>query len=525
MQTVPIYGVIVGFTLGIFIRSFFSIGLPWILWIFCIGLALCLVSLKKKNTRAASLLLLLSLCLCSFSLGLLRMDREVHFEENPHYQSQLDTVLSEEGIIVREPDIRASSQHLYVKVNNELLLVTTDRYVDVSYGDKVSFTGKLAKPTSFETDIGRTFNYQGYLNARGVHYVVSFAKVTVIEQNQASVILKNILEFKHLFMRNIEAVLPEPYAGLGEGLLLGVKQALGKDIEASFRTTGIIHIVVLSGYNIMLVVLFVMYLLALFLPMRLRLVCGALSILLFAILVGLSPTVMRASAMALLLLLSQATERTYVVLRALVLTGFFMLILNPYLLVYDVGFQFSFIATLGLILVSPHLAFYVRFMPTWFKLREFLTATLATQIFITPILLYQMGQLSVVAVFVNLLVLPMVPVAMVLIFITGMVGFISTTLSSLVGYMAYMSLAYIILIAEVFAKLPFASYVVPAFPFYVVVIVYFLYALILWRLYVKASRPGRPLISKSHDWTVVEEQTLVPVTLKSTFNDTPIFFR
>lgn len=453
------------------------------------------------------------------------MDRAVQFEENPHYQSQLETVLTEEGIVVREPDIRASSQHLYVKVENELLLVTTDRYVNVSYGDHISFTGKLTKPTSFETDLGRTFNYGGYLHARGVNYVVSYAKITIKDSDKASVILGNVLQFKHLFMRNIEAVVPEPYAGLGEGLLLGVKQALGKDIEASFRTTGIIHIVVLSGYNIMLVVLFVMYIFALFLPMRFRLVCGAISILLFALLVGLSPTVMRASAMALLLLLAQATERTYVVLRALVLTGVFMLILNPYLLVYDVGFQFSFIATLGLIVVSPYLASYVAFMPTWLKLREFLTATLATQIFITPILLYQMGQFSVVAVFANLLVLPMVPVAMLLTFITGMVGFISTSLSFLFGYLAYWSLAYIIFIAQIFAALPFAAYVVPAFPFYVVVIVYFLYAYILWRLYIKTSTPRRPLVEKNDDWTVVEEQTLAPVTSKTIANDVPIFFR
>jgi membrane protein implicated in regulation of membrane protease activity len=119
----------------------------------------------------------------------------------------------------------------------------------------------------------------------------------------------------------------------------------------------------------------------------------------------------------------------------------------------------------------------------------------------------------------------MVPVAMLLTFITGMVGFISSTLSLLIGYMAYVSLAYIILIAEVFAKLPFAAYVVPVFPFYVVVIVYLLYAFILRRLYVKASRSDRPLIPKNDGWTVEEESTLLPSISKSTSGDTPIFFR
>jgi competence protein ComEC len=355
--------------------------------------------------------------------------------------------------------------------------------------------------------------------------VVSFANVQVVETGKGNMVLEYLLVFKHAFMQNIEAVIPEPYVGLSEGLLLGVKQGLGNDLEDAFRKTGIIHIVVLSGYNIMLVVLFVMYLLALIVPMRFRLLFGAISIFLFACMVGLSPTVMRASAMALLLLLAQATERTYAVLRALVVTGTLMLVLNPYLLVYDVGFQFSFIATLGLILVSPYLASYVTFMPTWFKLREFLTATLATQIFITPLLLYQMGQFSVVAIIVNLLVLPMVPVAMLFTFITGVVGFVSTSLSVVCAYLAYLSLAYIIVIAQAFAKLPFASYVVPAFPFCVVVIVYLLYAYILWRLYVKISKPRRPTVPKTDDWTVVEEQTLAVSSKINKESDIPIFFR
>ena len=132
-----------------------------------------------------------------------------------------------------------------------------------------------------------------------------------------------------------------------------MKRALGKDLEEVFRTVGIIHIVVLSGYNIMIVADAIMRVLALFFFPRTRLIIGVGTIALFAILVGLSATVVRASMMAALVLIARGTGRQYAVLRALAFAGTVMLLINPYLLVYDPVFQLSFLATLGLILLSP----------------------------------------------------------------------------------------------------------------------------------------------------------------------------
>jgi competence protein ComEC len=323
-------------------------------------------------------------------------------------------------------------------------------------------------------------------------------------------------------MSHVEAVISEPEVGLGEGLLLGVQQALGEDIEEAFRATGVIHIVVLSGYNIMLVVTFVMYVLAFFIPFKYRLFFGSVTIVLFACMVGLSATVVRASIMAILALVAKSTGHTYAVVRALFVAGVLMLLYNPYLLVYDVGFQLSFIATLGLILVSPLVLQYVRFMPTFIHLREFLTATIATQIFVTPILLYQMGQFSVVAIVVNLLVLPMVPVSMLLTFFTGIVGFVSTSLSLPFAYLAYLSLTYILYVVQFFAQLPFASFVVPVFPFFIVVLWYMLYAYILWRL--QSKEKVSSLIKASIEvqtvtgWMIVDEDTYKK-SLKRTTTD------
>lgn len=441
-------------------------------------------------------------------------------------ESQLTQNVSLEGVVVREPDIRESTQHLYVDIGNELVLVTTDIYTEVSYGDRVVVMGTLQKPEPFETDLGRTFNYKGYLEARGVRYIVAFAHTSVIQSHQGNIVIEKLLTFKHAFMTKIESVIISPDVGLAEGLLLGVKQALGTELEDAFRKTGITHVVVLSGYNVMLVVTFVMYVLAFVLPLRGRLVFGVVAIVLFACLVGLSATVVRASAMAVLMLIAKATGRTYAVMRALVFTGIVMLVINPYLLAYDVGFQFSFVATLGLILVAPHLEKHLGFMPTYIGLREFLTATLSAQIFVMPILLYQMGQFSVVAIVVNLLVLPMVPLSMLLTFITGLVAFVSTTLAIPFAYLTYLSLEYILLVVRSFAALPFAAYTIPAFPFYVVIISYGILALLLWHVYFRKST--QKLVHKDMltKWTIEDEEQVSKKLLeKSDTAAVPIYFR
>jgi competence protein ComEC len=442
-----------------------------------------------------------------------------------------------EGIVVREPDVRTRVVQLTVRVEEDLVLVSTDRFTPVSYGDSVTVIGQIEVPEAFETDLGRMFDYKGYLKARGTTFVVPFAKVEVTDSGKGNKIISSLLSFKHAFIQKLEAAIPYPYVGLGTGLLLGVKQSLGESLEEAFRTAGIMHIVVLSGYNMMIVIMFVSSFLAFFFPQRVQLFFGAIAICAFTLMVGLGASVVRASVMALLVLLAQATGRTYAVLRALFAVGVLMLLLNPYLLVYDVGFQLSFIATLGLIVVAPAIERYALFMPSIFGLRGFLITTVAVQIFVTPILLYQIGEFSIVAVFVNLAVLPMVAPAMLLTFLTGVLGFFHAGLGTLMGYFAYLSLGYIITIAEFASSVPFAAVAIPKFPFAIVVISYGLLGYWLWRLRQTPEVTESEELQESQEdfskWTIVDEATLKtksgqslrdcpPIALKT---ETPIFFR
>ncbi len=477
------YVSIITFLLGVFVATFAPLSLPTLAWITLLAVVCALFWWRSTLATEMTGWLFLSVTLVFFGLGALRLEvASWNFGHSP-----LETAVGEKvtlvGVVSKEPDRRENSTRLFVQTKDDLVLVSTDRYQSVTYGDEVRVEGKLEKPESFATEFGRTFNYPGYLLAKGVEYQISFATVEVTDTGKGNFLVTHLLNFKFAFMDRIELLIPEPAVGLGEGLLLGVKQALGDELETAFRKTGIIHIVVLSGYNIMLVVVFVMYILGKFFSVRPRVVMGILAIVSFALLVGLSATVVRASIMAILLLLAQAFGRIYLVLRGLLVAGMIMVLFNPYILVYDVGFQLSFLATLGLILVAPHLENVFTKVPSKVGIRMFLVATLATQIAVLPLLLYQIGEFSVVAVLVNILVLPMVPVAMLLTFLSGMVAFVSIGLASPLAYLAYWSLAYINNVALWFADIPWAAFVVPAFPFYIVPLVYAAMGYLLWRFY------------------------------------------
>ena len=530
VKSIYFYTGILSFCVGVVLASVYAVSFVYIVWLVVLGGALGLVVRRRGFAPPSDYLQLLVLFCIACALGIMRFNYAALDEENILYERLVGQEVMLEGIVVREPDVREKVIHLYVQVEDELLLVKAPRYADVSYGDLLVFQGELQKPEAFETDLGRTFQYPEYLHARGVSYTVSFANIEILQTEQGNRFIARILKTKEQFMQSIERVLPEPQVGLAEGLLLGVKQALGDELESVFRKTGIIHIVVLSGYNVMLVVIFITYILSYVMPYRWRSIFGIGSIICFAILVGLSATVVRACIMASLILVARSFGRRYAVVRALLLAGLVMILLNPYLLVYDVGFQLSFVATLGLLFLAPHIEKLVMWMPTWLSMREFLTATIATQIFVMPILLYNIGELSVVSIVVNVLVLPMVPVAMLLTFLTGIAMTVFTPLAVVLGYMTYVSLSYILGVATFFAQVPLASFSVPAFPFWVVPVSYGALVYVLYRLHVVSVSNGVLSVAPLAGWTIEEEhvvqQKLTDESLRdSSVNQLPTFFR
>jgi competence protein ComEC len=509
-----------------------------------------LVLARRHHVSAAStrLVLCAGVAVACIGLGMFRFSSYDMSLQQTELNARVGDNTTVVGTVVREPDRRAATTFLTVATGDTRVRVSTDVYTPVRYGDTVAVTGKLAVPEPFATDFGRTFDYPGYLRAEGITHTMSFVEVTIQESAPASV-LRLLYTMKSFILERLYRVIKEPEAALGAGLLFGVQTGLDDELMDDFRVAGVVHIIVLSGYNILLVVLFVMYILSYLLPFRFRLVAGIGAIVLFALFVGFSPSVVRASIMAILLLVSSLLARPYSIMRALLLAATSMVLLNPYILRYDIGFQLSCMATLGLIMIAPTLEQWFRRVPSgWLQTRSFLVATIATQIAVAPLLLYHIGQWSFVAIPANLLILPLVPVAMLCTFLTVLVAVASTVLALPVAFVATLTLSSIIGLAKLCASIPYAVVTVPAFPGYIVPVLYggLCY---LWYRYVYQPPLRASTVVPRHDpfdlssvalYTIEDEEDLkpkpsprsVPVSPKhksgvaaATPDETPIFFR
>jgi competence protein ComEC len=401
----------------------------------------------------------------------------------------LGTEVSLEGTVVVEPDIRETTQRVTLLIESEgvktKVLAVAPRYPEVAYGARIQAEGRFALPEPFGTDGGRTFRYDRFLAKDGVFALVEFGRVEVLTPPEGILArgMASLLSVKHAFQQGLSAALPEPNASLASGLITGGKQGLGEALLEAFVVAGLVHIVVLSGYNVMIVAEGVLRSLA-FLPKRTAALVALSVITAFVFVAGAGPASVRAGFMAALALIARATGRTYAVLRALLIVAFVMLLMNPLLLAYDPGFQLSFLATLGLILGSPILSARLAFVRSAFW-RELLSATLGAQLSVLPLILYQTGLLSFISLPANLVVLPSVPLAMLLSAVAGVAGMIVPAAAPFVGLPAHALLSFIVASAEFAAAFPGASATLPAFPFPLVLVMYGALALVTAR----AARP------------------------------------
>jgi competence protein ComEC len=270
---------------------------------------------------------------------------------------------------------------------------------------------------------------------------------------------------------------------LASGLLLGTRGGFDSEIKKEFISTGTIHIIALSGYNITIVAEGVMKILGLVLAQTFSVAIGVVVIFLFIIMAGASSTAIRAGIMASVALFARITGRTYEAGRALVVAAL-MMIAYDLRVVTDISFQLSFIATFGVLFVAPKIIKLVVFIPASLGLRELVATTIGATIAVLPILLYSTGILSIVSLPTNILILPFIPIAMFFIFISGILAFISIPVSIPFAYLSQLILKYILATIHFFAELPFASVTVSTFPLVLTIV---LYLLILWWVFKKKA--------------------------------------
>ena len=426
-------------------------------------------------------------------------------ETLPHYIGHKEMLV---GRVAEDPDARDTAMRVVLddlSIDNSAisgkLLVSLPPNTPVSYGDTLEVKGTVTAPQSFTTDTGHVFDYPNYLRVQGISAELSYA--TLLDARRGGLALFGALfSLKHIFERSLERLIPNPENALLQGELLGERHGISQVLTDAFVKSGLVHIVVLSGYNISIIALAIFWLLAP-LPRRARFALGGAAMLLFALMTGLGASTLRALVMSLVALLANYLRRPALALRMLALAAFALALWNPLLPLYDPSYILSVLATFGIITLSPWVDAHLSRIKMLRKqqlyaTREILAATLSVELFVTPALLYFSGVLSLLSLPANALVLPLVPATMLFGFLAGVLGLVSPLLALAPAFVAYMLLKFTLMVVATVTSLPLSSIIVPQFSPWILIAAYIPLGWFAMRTYNEAQKINLASSSKGH---------------------------
>ncbi len=359
------------------------------------------------------------------------------------------------AIVAKEPEHKGNYQNIIVKNEKGLkILLRADPNREVKYGDELQLSCRLKIPENRNED----FDYQAYLAKDGIYYLCQSANFKITGESRGSGFYGAVLKTKNRMENAISEIIPEPQASLGNGLLFGGKSGLSKSAQEDFNRTGMSHITAVSGFNVAIIAEYLM-LAGIWLGLwRKHAFYFALSgIFLFVLMIGFPSSAVRAAVMGGLLIWAMKNGRLANSENAILFAGAIMLLLNPMLLRWDIGFQLSFLATLGIVELSPFWE-KLSFKKYHFSfITEIIFLTISAQIFVLPILIYNFHNLSLVSLLANILILPIIPLTMLLVFLSALGGLFLGYFSYLPAWLAFLPLKYEMEVISWLSELSWAS--------------------------------------------------------------------
>lgn len=446
-----------------------SVSVPWWGW-----LAAALLMLLVAILRAKGGLRVLAGCAALFALGGMRMAL-VEAASPPDIATFNGRgFVTVEGEIVDAPEIRDATVTLRVKVERIIVedgepiptegvvLVQAPNVATYRYGDSVTVRGEIVTPPD-----GDDFSYKDYLARQDIYSLIQYAQVEVPEGRRGNPVRAALLDFRAQAHRMIRRLLPDPHASLLAGILLGIETDISPEVREAFNAVGATHIIVISGSNLAILAGLLWGVSRRWLKDNGATAVTIAGIIVYAAFVGGDPAVTRAAIMTTLGLIATRLGRQTYGLASLSFAALLLTAIDPRTL-WDVSFQLSFMATLGLVLyVEPLRGWVERGFAKLFSaeraqkiagaLSDAFTVTLGAQIATAPLIAYHFGRFSPVSLLVNLLIVPVQSNIMVL----GGLGVLASMVVWPVGQVlvwgSWLFLSWTIGIVRFFARLPYAS--------------------------------------------------------------------
>jgi len=378
------------------------------------------------------------------------------------------------GKIIREPDYRENTVKLTIETEKGRVLATVREDPNYSYGDLIRLKGVLETPVVFAD-----FNYREYLLKDGIISVSSNPEIDLISGQNS--LYGSVFNLKDRAREVIDTNLSPPQSSLLTAMILGDKGRMSDELKDDLSIAGVRHIVAISGLHILILSsIIISFLLSVGLTRNRAFYLAVLLIFLFIAMIGFSASAVRAGIMGGLFLLAGKLGRAGAGIRSIIIAFLLMLVFNPLLLFYDVGFQLSFLASLGIICLSSFFDGVFGFVKNN-NPRNILAATFSAYVFTLPVLIYNFGNVSWIGVLTNLLVIPILYPVMVFGLAFVLAGLIIPVLVKIILAPVWLMLKYISVVVEVLS-FDGASVTVSDFHWYWLLLFYlFLFVLVFDR--------------------------------------------
>ena len=450
-------GIVAGVVLGLVLRVNYFTSLVWV------GLVLLLLLVMYIKPKMLFVVLAL---IAGMILAFFRVSTDLYGEDYIRQFVGEEVIITgvvkgdpntdERGIKVKLGDLKFGEEEKAIKGS---IYITLKGGVSVRRADTLVVVGKLSN--GFGT-------YAGYMYK---------PIVKMVRRAEPGDLVINVRDW---FAERIRKLIPDTEASLGLSYLLGMRTGLSEEFADNLRTVGLTHIVVASGAHLSILVEVARKIFG-----RLSRFAGLLFSVLFVVffmsMVGWTPSIMRAGVMAILSLMTWYVGRKIAAWRLILLVMAFTLILEP-LFIMNLGWLLSFASFAGIMILGPKMSKF------FFGEREpglvasTVMTTIAATLMTLPITLYYFGTVSLISVIANLLILPTLPIAMGLTFVTGVVAGVPL-IETVVAWCATKMLDFHIAVVEFFgAEREFLVEIEPyqwwVFLFYGVIIIGLLVGLI-----------------------------------------------
>lgn len=375
-------------------------------------------------------------------------------------------------LFVERIDVNGNSIHQRGKV-----LVNVFRREVFRYGDRLRITGKLHEP--FDEGFSGRFSYREYLQRNGMRWILSVkrsALVEVIARGGGHPVGAQLLNLRRKLQSILEEYLSAFEAGVVQSLVLGGRYYIPDRTRELFVQTGTAHILAISGMNVGGMAFLIFLLLnVLRLPRRAQITLTCLLLVVYCLLTGANPSVVRATVMAVVMLAALLFERQTDTLNALGLAALVILLSYPMSL-FDIGFQLSFMGVFSIVYFYPKIYGLMegrRLNRTVVVLLQALCISLAAWIGVLPLVAYYFQIITPVSILANVPIIPFVSMLFMLGVGLILTGVLCPPAGVLFAACIKIVLYVLMVIVEFFSRWPLGYFYVPEFDLTLIVVYYF----------------------------------------------------